>query len=407
MPQHALPIEIEEPMMHSCLRPAVLLTLALLTVPALAQQTASPAASATTPAASGPKHAEFVKVFDQWKGLLQKLRDLREQYKESKPAQQDQIAQQYQALLAQGEAMQSQVLEAAVAAFREAPTGDKELLQFLVSVIYTQTKADQYEDVLRLAEPLIEQGVPEKQEELKPLYSWAGDAAFAVGQWDLAEQYLKKAVELGTTGKNDAHYLASIPYYREVWPKEQKIRDAEAKADDLPRVLLKTNKGEIVVELFENEAPNTVANFISLVEKGFYDGLTFHRVLEVFVAQGGCPRGDGTGNPGYSIPCECYQPNHRLHFRGSLSMAHAGRDSGGSQFFLTFIPTQGLDGKHTVFGRVIEGTDVLGKLQRRDPDDPDALEPDKILEAKVLRKRNHPYEPKTLPLKQRMRPGGR
>jgi hypothetical protein len=120
---------------------------------------------------------------------------------------------------------------------------------------------------------------------------------------------------------------------------------------------------------------------------------------------GGCPRGDGTGNPGYSIACECYQPNHRRHFRGSLSMAHAGRDTGGSQFFLSFAPTRGLDGKHTVFGRVIQGLDVLGKLQRRDPEDPDALEPDKIPQAKVLRKRNHPYVPATLPLRPPMGPG--
>ena len=147
-------------------------------------------------------------------------------------------------------------------------------------------------------------------------------------------------------------------------------------------------------ELFENEAPNTVANFISLVEKGFYDGLTFHRVLPGFMAQGGCPNGTGTGGPGYSIPCECYQENHRLHFRGSLSMAHAGRDTGGSQFFLTFRPTKQLDGKHTVFGRVIKGMDVLPQIQRRDPESPNPPTPDKIIEAKVLRKRDHPYEPK-------------
>ncbi|NLX94993.1 MAG: peptidylprolyl isomerase [Rhodopirellula sp.] len=162
----------------------------------------------------------------------------------------------------------------------------------------------------------------------------------------------------------------------------------------MPRVLLKTSKGDIVVELFENEAPNAVANFISLVEKGFYNGLTFHRVLPAFMAQGGCPIGNGSGGPGYQIPCECYQPNHRLHFRGTLSMAHAGRDTGGSQFFLTFVPTTHLDGKHTAFGRVIEGMGVLGEIQRHDPEDPNSPDPDKILEAKVVRKREHQYEVK-------------
>ncbi len=182
-------------------------------------------------------------------------------------------------------------------------------------------------------------------------------------------------------------YLQDVANYKESWAKEKAIRDAEAKADDLPRVLLKTNKGDIVIELFENQAPNAVANFISLVKKGFYNGLSFHRVLAGFMAQGGDPKGDGTGGPGYTIACECYRPDHRLHFRGTLSMAHAGRDTGGSQFFLTFVPTPHLDGKHTAFGRVVEGMDVLAKLQRRDPGDPEAPRPDKIVEAKVLRKR--------------------
>jgi cyclophilin family peptidyl-prolyl cis-trans isomerase len=134
-----------------------------------------------------------------------------------------------------------------------------------------------------------------------------------------------------------------------------------------------------------------------LVKKGFYNGLTFHRVLQGFMAQGGDPVGNGTGGPGYSIACECYRPDARHHFRGSLSMAHAGRDTGGSQFFLTFAPTPQLDGKHTVFGRVVSGMDVLAKLQRRDPTDTEAPRPDKILEAEVLRKRPHEYVPTKMP----------
>jgi cyclophilin family peptidyl-prolyl cis-trans isomerase len=181
--------------------------------------------------------------------------------------------------------------------------------------------------------------------------------------------------------------------YKAAWAKEQKIREAEAKADDLPRVLLKTSKGDVEIELFENQAPIAVANFISLVEKKYYDGLTFHRVIPGFMAQGGCPDGTGGGGPGYNIPCECYRPDHRLHFRGTLSMAHAGRDTGGSQFFLTFLPTGHLDGKHTAFGRVVKGFEVLARIQRRDPGDPEAPQPDKIIQATVVRKRAHPYVP--------------
>ncbi|MBL8890508.1 MAG: peptidylprolyl isomerase [Planctomycetaceae bacterium] len=183
------------------------------------------------------------------------------------------------------------------------------------------------------------------------------------------------------------------------WKQEEAIRAAEAEKDDLPRVKFETTAGDIIIELYEDQAPNTVANFVSLVEKGYYDGLTFHRVLPQFMAQGGCPNGTGGGGPGYSVPCECHEPNKfRKHFSGTLSMAHAGRDTGGSQFFLTFLATPHLDGQHTAFGRVLEGMDAVAGLNKIDPDRRGAgMEPSKILKATVVRKRDHDYKPKTLP----------
>jgi len=166
-------------------------------------------------------------------------------------------------------------------------------------------------------------------------------------------------------------------------------------AEELPQVLFKTSKGDVLIELYEDEAPNTVANFISLVENKHYDGLTFHRVIDGFMAQGGDPTGTGAGGPGYSIACECYAPNARRHQRGTLSMAHAGKDTGGSQFFLTFVATPHLDGKHTVFGQVVQGMENVDQLMRRDPSRGGPS--DKIVEAVVVRKRNHEYVPKTLP----------
>jgi cyclophilin family peptidyl-prolyl cis-trans isomerase len=122
--------------------------------------------------------------------------------------------------------------------------------------------------------------------------------------------------------------------------------------------------------------------------------LSFHRVLKNFMAQGGDPKGDGSGGPGYTIYCECFKPEHRRHFQGTLSMAHAGRDTGGSQFFLTFKQTPHLNGRHTAFGRVIEGMDVLPKLQRRDPQGTTTGAPDLIVKAEVVRKRDHAYAPR-------------
>ena len=129
------------------------------------------------------------------------------------------------------------------------------------------------------------------------------------------------------------------------------------------RAEIKTNKGTMKVLFYENDAPNTVANFVKLSKSGFYDGLTFHRVIPEFVIQGGCPRGDGTGGPGYKIKCELDGGN-QYHDRGVLSMAHAGRDTGGSQFFICLNRenTQHLDRHHTCFGKVYEGIEVIDNI---------------------------------------------
>jgi len=128
-----------------------------------------------------------------------------------------------------------------------------------------------------------------------------------------------------------------------------------------------TEKGVMKIEFFEKDAPNTVANFIKLAESGFYDGVTFHRVIPDFVIQGGDPTGTGAGGPGYKIKCELTGDNQR-HDRGILSMAHAGRDTGGSQFFICHnrMNTQHLDRNHTVFGKVYEGLDVIDLIRAGD-----------------------------------------
>ncbi|MBI35682.1 MAG: peptidyl-prolyl cis-trans isomerase [Flavobacteriales bacterium] len=128
-----------------------------------------------------------------------------------------------------------------------------------------------------------------------------------------------------------------------------------------------TEKGTMKVEFYEKDAPKTVENFVKLSKDGFYDGLTFHRVLPDFVIQGGCPQGTGIGGPGYQIKCELDGDN-QFHDRGVLSMAHAGRDTGGSQFFICHSRnnTAHLDRNHTCFGKVIEGIDVIDDIRQGD-----------------------------------------
>ncbi len=149
----------------------------------------------------------------------------------------------------------------------------------------------------------------------------------------------------------------------------------------LPKIQIQTERGNITIEMFEDEAPNTVANMISLIEKGYYDGLNFHRVIPDFMIQGGCPHGTGTGGPGYNFDDECV-PDRRHDSAGVLSMANAGPGTNGSQFFITHGPTLHLDGEHTVFGKVTEGQEVVDEIKQGDV----------MQTVVVLQKRDHVYE---------------
>ena len=152
-------------------------------------------------------------------------------------------------------------------------------------------------------------------------------------------------------------------------------------AEPMPQVTLETNRGRIVLELAEDDAPNTVANFVSLAEKGFYNGVVFHRVIADFMIQGGDPTGTGSGGPG-SVIADEFSPRLR-HTRGVISMANAGPNTGGSQFFITHVACPHLDGKHAVFGRVIDGMGVVDSIRQGD----------RIEKVTVDRKRSHPYRP--------------
>ncbi len=150
------------------------------------------------------------------------------------------------------------------------------------------------------------------------------------------------------------------------------LKEYNLSADELAKLQyakISTNKGDIWLKLFPEEAPNTVANFAHLGNSGFYDNLTFHRVIPGFMAQGGCPTGTGTGGPEWAIACET-STNTSVHKPGTLSMAHAGPNTGGSQFFITFVDTPHLDGVHTVFGAIEEDDsasfDVLSTVDNQD-----------------------------------------
>ena len=364
--------------------------------------------------ALGPKNKTFMEKFYEFRDVNKKLTALKTEYPAAKPARQEEIDKEYWPLYEDGKKAYDQLFGLAFEAFNESVNRNPFVNNILYGTIEWEYRQENYEKAHSIFKKLVPHGI---SKEASVIYVFAGLSAMMVMELDDCEAWMNEAAdngylikymnELSKTEKGHMQSMAleqmytKIPVFRKDWPKEHEIRKAETEAGEqdpakkLPRVLLKTNKGDIVLELFENEAPNTVANFISLVEKGFYNKTVFHRVLPQFMAQGGDPTGTGMGGPGYAIDDECRQPNARKHFRGSISMANAGPNTNGSQFFLTFVPTYSLDGRHTVFGRVVEGIETLARIQRVDPGDKESIIPelDKIEEAKVLNKRDHAYEP--------------
>ena len=352
-----------------------------------------PLAAAADAKAIAAAKAEFDAAGRDFKELVSDMTVLQAQYHQPK-ADRDAIEARFKEASTKAVAA-SERFEASALALAVADPSNAEARQVTGEAIKGAVRADAPETALEKAAKLRDAGVADGD-----ICLVAATAAIVTSQLDEAADWLAKARAAGARKDRADELEQAIEHDRLKVDDEMAKRKADAAADDRPRVKLSTSAGDAVVELFEDEAPNTVANFVSLVEKGFYDGTPFHRVIGGFMAQGGDPKGTGSGGPGYAIACEVDNPSARKHFRGTLSMAHAGPNTGGSQFFLTFRPTEHLDGKHTVFGRVIEGFEVLPRIMRTTDDQGRTLsgiQPDTIVKAEVVRKRNHPYVPKTLP----------
>lgn len=242
------------------------------------------------------------------------------------------------------------------------------------------------------------------------LHLIAGRGYFATSQFEKAEPHLKAAVRAGKGNELDAHRLDSIEEFARR-QQQDAARRQTSEAEDLPRVRLMTSRGEIVVELFEDDAPNTVANFIALVEDGFYNGSLFYQVLKDMMALTGDPAGDGSGTAGFRIPDETRGLLGPGIERGSLVMAKLPDpssppevprtipDSASSQFFIALGPIHPGQRELTVFGRVIDGirnVSALTQIDIREEKQARSTVPDQILEAEVLWKRDHPYVPRRL-----------
>lgn len=351
----------------------------------------------TIGATSDDPKAEFAKWFKRRTELEEEAGVLEESFKKLKPTDieaRQKIIETFQKLKSElDESVQPNIIRLAPLALKADPSN----LNAADLVMQLNTGKGKYGENIDIYQRFA------KEKKANPTMTLlAGLAQFANHDFETSQTLLTDASKTASKQLFERFGLPKLqacPEYIEFWKQEQALRKAEEKAGDLPRVLFKTTQGEIELELFENEAPNTVANFISLVEAKKYDGTKFHRVIPMFMAQGGDPNSldtdpsnDGTGGPGYTIACECYAEKARKHFTGSISMAHAGKDTGGSQFFLTHLPTSHLNANaaemrgHTVFGRIVRGLDLLFQIEKGDA----------IVKATVLRKRPHEYKPKTM-----------
>ena len=344
-----------------------------------------------------PAMAKFKKAYSAYVKAGVKARDLQRQYValSTTEEQKEEIGAQLEKLSEYLTKLYPILMDLAEKAWTEAPSADPEILRFIVEVLDVKLVTEDYEGAQQILAGLIKERIPQLY--LADLYDVAGETCFMLNDFEKAGQFYEQATKAEVLSERGALLQKDISYQRVGWAKEKILRDREAKADDLPRVVFKTTQGDITFELFENEAPNTVANFIYLAKKGFYDGMYFDPVIPGLFAESGRSMESEDGGPGYTIRDEFDEKNARRHYRGTLSMTRTAENSAGSRFYISFAPQKELDGKAVVFGRVIKGMDVLSKITRMDPQNPDPMaEPDMIESVEVLRTRDHKYVPKII-----------
>ncbi len=279
--------------------------------------------------------------------------------------------------------------------FKAGGKNREKIAGMFIRLLDREIEMDRHEGLLPIALALHEAGVQHEKLEI-----WIVQLAVSANQYEVVEQFIDRVIEKAPENRFFQSLRKDLPMLKQRWATELKMRESDAAGEPLPLVRIATSKGFVEIELFENQAPETVGNFIHLVERGFYDGLDFHTVIEHLAAQGGCPDRDGKGNAGYTIYSEASKPNARKFFRGSVAMAIAGDDpqTASSQFFIPFLPTYDQDGIFTVFGRVTKGMHVVASFERvnaskeKKEGEPAAM-PDEIRSISVIRKRDHAYEP--------------
>jgi cyclophilin family peptidyl-prolyl cis-trans isomerase len=352
-----------------------------------------------------PLAKEYLEAFKEFRDALTQLDQV--QYKQQLAVVVtdevfEDITKQWLEAIDQGNRAYEQWLSKAAEIFASDPQKYSLIGDSLVEMMMNDTDRDRFDPWLAPAKALYN---AQRLNGLE-LLSSAGLIGFANNDFDFAQLCWTPVLEGGKLPEQGKKYMEMMPEFKARWERELEFRKTEAAKDDNPRVEFITTKGRIVVELFEDAAPEAVACFMYLVENKYYSRMPVFRVETHHCAQIGCEKGDGKGNAGFTIPGEANLPNRRDHFRGTVSIALGmnpttniiDTESGGAQFFFGFLPLPHHNGTYTVFGRVVEGLPSLSMFrvmnltddeQRKDKSN----RPDVVVSAKVLRKRDHEYRP--------------
>ena len=319
------------------------------------------------------------------------------------PERQKMFMDQIDALTVQTAQLKLALPKAAIEAFKADPGKDPAATQFVFQTLNEMiepTLADSVFDpagALEIVDTLMDAGADQNVVVLSKGFR----ASFALDDFDRAALMLDRISDANPEG-DLSQIQGVVDDMKEKWQRELMIRRLEKNNDSLPQIKFETTAGDFMVELYEDHAPNTVANFISLVKKKFYNDLVFHYVKPGEYIHTGSPNGDGTGGPGYAIASEFDREQVRHFFSGTLGMANTGPETEGSQFVITHQADPELNGQFTAFGRVIDGFDVIRSAKQISPQDPPPTEgvatkePIRIIKAEVVRKRDHEYEPERI-----------
>ncbi len=362
------------------------------------QETASSTdGQAVDQAAYAQARQEFDTSIAEWKQAIKDIRTAGNKFLLSERADAQRWRDKWKEAIAIGERKMSTVIPASIKLYKLGGKKDPDLNKLIARIFQTLFEEGKYQKAYDLGQVIVNRNPGNAQAKFL-----LGRCAMLLNKFEEADAIGEEFSSLIPAINDKEQVLfGQIGTLKTLWKEELDAQKKDALAK-LPRVQMKTTKGTIVLELFEDQAPDTVGNFISLVEAKYYDGKTFHRVINHFMAQAGAYTEAQEYKPvGYFIYDEFNRPDARSHFRGSLSMAKGVEpNTGNSQFFINFVPTPGLNGLHTVFGRVISGWDALDQLNRNRKTDSEGTEDaiegaldDKIISVRVIRKRDHEYKP--------------